>query len=200
MKKIFIFGMALVVGGMLVAPARAAGIIGASAVCTAVADGPDFDYTVTLTNTSGTGNDPIGTFWFAWVPGADFMATSPLSVTNPTGWKDAITHVPNTATNGYAIQWVESNSAAAIAPGNSLVFKFTSADTPAGITGDSIFYPTTPVLTSFVYSGTPFQGDSKQFLVTFASSAAPEPSSLVLGLVAIVGSFAWQRLRRRAKG
>jgi hypothetical protein len=54
------------------------------------------------------------------------------------------------------------------------------------------------VLTSFVYSGTPFQGDSEQFVVAFA--AVPESSSLVLGLVAVAGSLAWQRLRRRVKG
>lgn len=198
MSRIFVLGIALVVVGLLAAPAGAAGIIGASAVLTAQADGPNFDYTITLTNTSGAGNDPIGTFWFSWVPGADYLATIPISVTNPTGWTDTITHFPNTPTNGYAIQWVEGDSAAAIAPGSSLVFKFTSVDTPAQIMGNAIFSPGTPVLTSFVYSGTPFQGDSEQFVV--ASAAVPEPSSLVLGLVAVAGSLAWQRLRRRVKG
>ena len=169
MSRILVPVIALIVVGLVATPAGAAGIIDASAVCTAEADGPNFDYTITLTNTSGVGNDPIGTFWFSWVPGADFMATSPLSVTNPTGWKDTITHFPNISSNGFAIQWVENNSAAAIAPGSSLVFKFTSVDTPAQITSNSIFDAGTPVLTSFVYSGTPFQGDSEQFVVSFAS-------------------------------
>jgi hypothetical protein len=198
MSRIFVLGVALVVVGLLATPADAAGIIDASAVCTVEADGPNFDYTITLTNASGIGNDSIGTFWFSWVPGEDFMATNPLSVTNPAGWKDTITHFPNTPSNGYAIQWVENDPAAAIAPGDSLVFKFTSADAPAQITGSSIFYAGTPVLTSFVYSGTPFQGDSEQFVVAFAS--VPEPSSLLLGLVAVAGSVARQRLRRRVKG
>ena len=70
---------------------------------------------------------------------------------------------------------------------------------PGAPTGDSVFYPGTPVLTSFVYSGVFPNGDPKQILATFAS--VPEPSSLALGLVAIAGSLAWQRMRRRgAKG
>ena len=47
-----------------------------------------------------------------------------------------------------------------VQPGSSLNFGFTSADTPASVNGDSVFYPGTPVGTSFVYSGGPFQGDS----------------------------------------
>jgi hypothetical protein len=198
MHRVFALAVVAAVCAVIAAPAGA-GTIGASAVVTAAADGPNFDYTITLTNTSGAGNDSIGTFWFAWVPGADFMATSPISVTNPTGWKDTITHAPNTPTNGYAIEWVELNAGAAIAPGNSLVFRFTSADTPAELAGLSVFYPTTPVLTSVLYQGTPFQGDTRTFVPSFAA-AVPEPSSLCLGLVAIAGSLAWRRLRRRAKG
>lgn len=198
MKKLSSAAVALTAIGLLAAPAGAAGIIDAHAVISAVPDGANFDYTITLTNTSGAGNDPIGTFWFAWVPGEDFLATSPLSVTNPSGWKDAITHVPNVATNGYAIQWEALSSASALAPGDSLTFKFTGADTPADVAGMSVFYPTTPVLTSFVYSGLPFVSDPEQFLVTAA--AVPEPSTLALGLAAIAGSLVWRRARRRANG
>ena len=66
--------------------------------------------------------------------------------------------------------------------------------------GDSLFYPGTPVLTAFLYQGGPFSGDSAQFVVTVGAAAVPEPSSLALGLVAVVGSLAWRRLRRGAKG
>jgi hypothetical protein len=194
MKGIFSLGIALTLAGLLAAPAGAAGIISANAVISDTPDGADFDYTITLTN---KGTDNIGTFWFAWVPGEDFMHTSPLSVTNPSGWKDRITN--GGAADGFAIQWTETTAGTAdITPGSSLTFKFTSADPPAQLMGNSVFYPSTPVLTSTLYQGAPFSGDSTQFAVTFAA-AVPEPSSLGLGLVAVVGSLAWQRLRRRAK-
>jgi hypothetical protein len=69
---------------------------------------------------------------------------------------------------------------------------FESSDTPAQIAGDSPFYPGTPVGTSFLYQGAPFQGDSRQFLV----SSVPEPSTLALGLIGIA-SIAVLRLRRK---
>ena len=46
--------------------------ITASALISGKADGSDFDYTITLSN-SASSTDPIGTFWFAWVPGDDFI-------------------------------------------------------------------------------------------------------------------------------
>ena len=194
MKRTIVFGMVLAAGGLLAATADA-GTIDASAVITAKADGADFDYTITLTNTSGAGNDSIATFWFAWVPGEDFMATSPISVTNPSNWTDVITHFPNTPNNGFAIQF-DTTLANALAPGGTEVFEFKSADTPAEIAGNSVFYPTIPVLTSFVYSQGPIKGDGDQFLVTLSS--VPEPSSLVLGIIGAVGSLVCWRRRRRA--
>ena len=62
-----------------------------SAVINSKPDGSDFDYTITLSN-SNSSTSGIGTFWYAWVPGADFLATHPLSVTPPTGWSDQVTN------------------------------------------------------------------------------------------------------------
>jgi hypothetical protein len=194
MKRAIAFGMVLAAGGLIVAPADA-GTIDASAVITAQADGADFNYTITLTNTSGTGNDSIATFWFAWVPGKDFLATDPLSVSPPSGWKDVITH--GGATDGYAIQFDALATTNDLAPGGSLVYSFTSADTPAELLGHSVFFTGFPVLTSFVYSLGPLKGDGAEFVVNGAS--LPEPSSLVLGIVGAVGSLGCWRHRRRAK-
>ncbi len=193
-KRILCFGLAVAVAGLLVVDATA-GTIGASATITATPDGSDYDDSITLTNTSGAGDDNIATFWFGWVPGEDFLATKPLSVTVPSGWKDVISH--GAATDGYAIQFDALASANDLTPGNSLVFAFTSADTPAKLMGNSVFYPGTPALTSFVYSQGPFQGDHEQFVVRFAS--VPEPSSLMLGIIGVVGSLALRRLRRGAR-
>jgi hypothetical protein len=161
-----------------------------SATLSSTPDGANFDYTITLMNSSSSTNS-IGTFWFAWVPGKDFLATSPLSVTDPTGWADKITH--GGSTDGYAIQWVSSSSSDNVPIGGSLTFKFTSADTPAQIAGLSPFYPTIPVETSFVYSGAPFSDAGFQFTV----SSVPEPSTLTLGILAILSSYGYVRFKRK---
>ncbi len=162
MKRTIVFGMVLAAGGLIAATADA-GTIDASAVITAQAAGAEFDYTITLTNTSGVGNDNIATFWFGWVPGKDFMADAPISVTDPTGWKDVVTH--GGSTDGYAIQFDALTSASSLSPGGSLTFSFVSPDTPAELAGDSKFYTSFPVQTSFVYSQGPFQGDGHEFVV-----------------------------------
>src|SRR5262249_39269520 len=60
--------------------------------------------------------------------------------------------------------------------GSSLNFTFTTADSPAAINGNSVFFPGTPVLTSFVYPQGPFSDAGHQFVVTPATpTPAPTP-------------------------
>ncbi len=111
MRRLLFCGVLAI--GFGTSPALEAGIT-ASATITATADGSNWDYAITLTN-SGTSTAPIGTFWFAWVPGEDFMPDSPTNVQAPTGWDvNAITH--GTAPDGYAIRWEASPVANALAP------------------------------------------------------------------------------------
>jgi hypothetical protein len=156
-------------------------------------DGSNYDYTITLTN-SASSTDVIGTFWYAWVPGKDFLDTSPIdgSIQSPAGWNVAVTHLPNSPDNGYAIQWVAASSGSAIAPGDTKTFRFSSADTPGQVFGFSQFYPNTLVGTSFVYHAGPFSDAGVQFLVT--PTAVPEPSALAL---AGLGGAALVVARRR---
>src|SRR4051812_25004523 len=42
-----------------------------------------YKYLLTLTN---TGTSPIGTFWFAWIPGYDLLPTVPTAINAPTNW------------------------------------------------------------------------------------------------------------------
>jgi hypothetical protein len=77
--------------------------INASGVISSTAAGPNFNYTITLANASSS-NAGIGTFWYAWVPGEDFLATSPISVSPPPGWSDNITNMG--AGDGFAIQFL----------------------------------------------------------------------------------------------
>ncbi len=163
--------------------------VAASAVVSSVADGADFDYTVNLTNSSAS-SAAIGTFWFAWVPGQDYLATNPLSVTPPPGWTEMITH--SGATDGYAIQFLASSPASDVQPGSSLNFTFKSADTPASVDGNSSFYPGTKTATFFVYEGN-FGDDGHEFVAT-AAPAAPPPSST--SPVTVTGVRAIENKRR----
>ena len=107
MRKILLLGVVLAAGGRLM-PSASAGVISASAAISATQDGSNWDYTITLTNTSGVGNDSIATFWFSWVPGQDFMNTMPTNVVDPTGWTDRITG--GGAGDGFAIQFDSSGA------------------------------------------------------------------------------------------
>src|ERR1700761_274314 len=49
-----------------------------------------------------TGTTNVGTFWFAWVPGKDFLATAPSAITDPSGWSAVTTHAG--AADRFAIQ------------------------------------------------------------------------------------------------
>lgn len=181
--------IALLATGILIAPSSAPAAFLVSAVESSVldADGVHYDYSITLKDDAASAS-PIGTFWFAWIPGQDYMVNAPTSVTSPTGWTSTVTHA-NTATDGYAIRWV-AGAGSLIQPGQSLTFQFTSLETPAQLAGNSPFFPTTPEMTSFVYDGAPFSANSARFVVT-PSAAVPEPSSVVLsllgGLAVVVG-------------
>jgi hypothetical protein len=131
-----------------------------------------YTYNITLNNT-GTTN--IGTLWYSWVPGEDFMPVAPSGTSGPSGWTPAVTHFG--LSDGWAVQWIASTPLAA---GSSLSgFQFMSTATPAELAGNSVFFPTTPVGTSFVYVGAPFGDPGHQLVI----NPVPEPASLgVLGL------------------
>jgi hypothetical protein len=170
-----------------------AGSILATADLTPTKIGPGlYQYSVTLHDT-GTTN--IGTFWFGWIPGQNFMSTSPTSILSPSSWMDAITH--GGPGDGYAIQWVASNPGAALTPGHSLTgFVFDSTMTPAQMAGLSADHPIYPVGTSFVYIGAPFGDPGYEFVATVNPvSATPEPSSLLL--MASAFGVGFSALRRK---
>jgi hypothetical protein len=191
MRRIIFFLAIVLAVGLLTAPAFA-GNLTATGVLSAVPSGPNFDYTITLTNTSGGGGDSIGTFWYSWVPGEGFLPSLPSGIVAPAGWTDMITNGPPPS-DGYSIQFV-AGAGSELAPGKSLNFDFVSADTPATLNGVSTIHPGTPVGTSTLYQMGPFAGDSATILV----ASIPEPSSLVLGLFGVLASYALLRRRRQA--
>jgi hypothetical protein len=108
-----------------------------------------YHYNITLKD---TGTTAIGSFWFGWSPGFDYMKSMPTAVGGPSGWNHAVTNMG--PSDGFAVQWVASTPMSA---GQTLAgFTFSSADSPSALAGNSVISPTTPVGTSFVYAGAPF--------------------------------------------
>jgi hypothetical protein len=132
--------------------------------------GGEFQYTITLTNTSTTST--IGTFWFAWddQPDTNFLITQPTNVTAPTGWTDHITH--NTPSDGFGIQWVAAASTNDLQAGGQFSFSFESTDPSS-----QIFRPNTvgdirpvtnalfDITSSFVYAAGPLTDAGFNFVV-----------------------------------
>jgi hypothetical protein len=154
--------------------------INVSAVINSVSAGSNFNYTITLTNEASS-TSPVGTFWYAWtaVPFDDFLATNPISVASPSGWHDVITNVGSR--DGFAIEYIANSPASYVQPGSSLNFQFTSADTPASVNGNSVFYPNIPVGTSIVYPAGPFSDAGHLFVVTSATTPPPNNPPTIIG-------------------
>jgi hypothetical protein len=154
-----------------------------SAVLTSTAVGSGSSNTIALTNSS-TSSQPVGTFWYAWTPNPqDFLASMPSSVTAPSGWTAQITPPAVPGHDGFAIEFT-ANAGNALQPGHTLDFQFQSPDSPAAINGNSVFYPSTPVGTSFAYTGAPFVTPSVEFVVTPASSTPPPTSGVPVTVTA----------------
>ncbi len=161
--------------------------INASAKVSFVQNGPNYTYDIALTN---TGTTTIGTLWYAWIPGEDYLPIPPTSTASPSGWQVAV--INGTAAGfGYSLQWKVSSSAALLPSGSTLDgFTFTTTTAPAAIFGNSTFGSHPPIDTSFVYEGVPFSGTSKVFVV----NPTPEPASF-----AALGLGALAVLRRRTR-
>jgi hypothetical protein len=142
----------LAIVGLLAALAANAAEIGTATITSTQISPGNFQYSLTLND---TGTTKLGTFWFAWIPGDNFMPVSPTGITSPAGWQAIIT--TGGPSNGSAIQWTAQAPADDLAAGSSLSgFSFDSTLTLAQLESPSAGSPADPVATAFVYSGAPF--------------------------------------------
>jgi hypothetical protein len=179
----FCVGVAfLITGG-----APAFGLIGASATMTAVPDGGNYDYTITLNNT-GTVN--IETFWFAWLPGYDYLPSQPTVTGTPSNWVPFIEQ-----SSRYSIEFYDTGTSNPVTPGNSSsAFKFTSADSPTTL-ANGTGYLNFPDTYSFVYAG-PGESGSSSTIFSIPITTVPEPASIVLfGIGGLGGLLVWHKRR-----
>lgn len=168
----------LLVFASLALASAAFGQINASGSIGFAPSGASTAYDITLRN---TGTTTIGTLWYAWIPGQDYLPIAPSAIVSPAGWTFTQT---TSAGFGYGLRWV-APAGGAIAPGASLGgFGFTTTTTVGELSGDSIFGTHPPVGTSFVYEGGPFVGGSRQIVI----NPTPEPGSLgalAMGIVVL---------------
>jgi hypothetical protein len=139
-----------------------------------------------------TGNTTIGTFWFSWIRGYDFMPHSPTNIVTPAGWNMTVFGGPYPA-DGYSILWQASAPANYLAAGSSLSgFAFDTVDSPTVLAGlTTLTNPPTPnrhVVTSFFYVG-PAEADPG---FEFDVNIVPAPAGL-----AFIGVGALAATRRR---
>lgn len=143
-----------------------------------------------------TGTTTIGTFWFAWIPGDNFLPVSPTNITSPAGWTDMIT--PGGPSGGYGILWQTSSPASDLSAGNSLSgFTFDSTLTLAQLQAPSKGTPADPVDTTFIYSGAPFSDAGYQFTPSVATPPSTVPEPAAPALIALGAALVLIAIRRK---
>lgn len=139
-----------------------------------------FQYNIALTNTSTDGSD-IGTLWFSWIPGFNYMEVAATNPTEPSGWEGNLI-----SGGGNSIQWVD-NTGALLAPGNTDQFSFDSTEPLSQLESPSTEGGHLIETTAFIYTGQPFSDAGTEIVV-------PEPASL--GLLTFFGGGLLLRRRR----
>jgi hypothetical protein len=176
----------------------ARGQISASATMTAAPDGPNnYHYTISLHNT-GTTN--LETFWFAWIPGYDFLPSQPTVVQKPTGWSAYVE--PGTFYGGYSIEFFDPNQTSPITGGQTNTqLQFTSPDSPASLQGPGSIG--LPITYSYIYSTaqqTPGVDpvSASNILSSISITPVPEPTGMVLAALGCAAlMFVWRSRRPR---
>lgn len=139
-----------------------------------------FTYSLTFSD-SAAATKPIGSVWYAWVPGSFFLPGTPTGASAPSGWTATV--------SGDSVQFVANSAANDITAGQTLSgFSYQAGFTPAQLAAA----PNSGV--SVAYSGGLFSDAGSTFTVV---SVVPEPSA---GELLILGATALWWLGRRRLG
>jgi hypothetical protein len=139
-----------------------------------------YSYSLTFSDAPNS-TSPIGSVWYAWIPGSFYLPGPPTKASVPAGWTANI--------SGHSIQFVANSSANDILPGQSLSgFGYQANFTPTQLaaaphSGDSV-----------AYSGGLFSDVGSYFTV----QAVPEPSTLMLLIFGTTGLWLVGRRKLRA--
>jgi hypothetical protein len=89
---------ALAITGLFGASTSKGGEIATATLTQSSLGGGEFQYNLTLND---IGSTTLGTYWFSWTPGDNFMPVDPTNIVSPTGWQDLVT--TGGPSGGYAI-------------------------------------------------------------------------------------------------
>jgi len=152
--------------------------------------GEIFNYGITLND---TGSTTIGTFWYGWIPGQDYLKTTPTAESSPSGWGSQLMGSGNSS-DGTSILWTANSTGSRLAAGALLSgFNFSTHDDLATVTGQSFSHPSQPTGTSTIYSQGAFSDSG--FVLVVGTASVPEPASLGL-LIGASGLILGRRPRR----
>ncbi len=130
-----------------------------------------YSYSLSFSN-SPSATSPIGSVWYAWVPGSFYLPGVPTSASAPAGWTATI--------SSDSVQFVASSAANDITAGQSLSgFNYQATFTPAQLAAA----PNSG--RSDAYSGGLFSDAG----VIFTVQAVPEPASLMLLIPGATGLY-----------
>jgi hypothetical protein len=133
----------------------------ASGTVSGSGSGP-YTYSLTFSDAAGA-TSPIGSVWYAWVPGVFYLPGTPTSASAPAGWTATV--------SGTSVQYVANSAGNDILAGQSLSgFGYQAAFSPAQLAAA----PNSG--RSDAYSAGLFSDGGNIFVVT----AVPEPSALAL--------------------
>jgi hypothetical protein len=151
----------------------------ASGIISGSGSGP-YNYSLSFTDATAA-TAPIGSVWYAWVPGGFFLPSVPTSANAPSGWTATI--------DAHSIQFTANSSANYIVPGQTLSgFSYQATFSPSQLaaapnSGESV-----------AYSGGLFSDAGDTF--TVQTAPVPEPTSILLAAIGGVASL--RRRKQRA--
>ena len=156
----------------------------ASGTVSGSGSGP-YTYDLTFSDAAGA-TSPIGSVWYAWVPGSFYLPGTPTSASAPTGWTANI--------SGHSVQFVANSAANDITAGHTLSgFSYQASFSPAQLAAAANSG------VSVAYSGGLFSDSGDTFTV---ASVVPEPSAqmlLIAGASALCLAGRRKRVRRQTK-
>ncbi len=153
----------------------------ASGTISGSGSGP-YTYSLSFSDAANS-TSPVGSVWYAWVPGVDYLPGVPTSASAPAGWTATI--------SGDSIQFTANSPANDITAGFSLSgFSYHAAFSPAQLAAAANSG------LSYAYSGGLFSDAGYEFTVQPAT--VPEPSTLALLICGATGLCVVGRRRLRA--
>jgi hypothetical protein len=153
----------------------------ASGTISGSGSGPSYTYSLSFSDAPSS-TSPIGSVWYAWVPGSFYLPGTPTSASAPSGWTATV------AAN--SVQFVASSPANDIAAGSTLSgFGYQATFSPAQLAAAANSG------VSVAYSGGLFSDGGNLF--TVQAVTVPEPSTLTLLVCGATGLYLVGRRRLR---